>query len=915
MPKCLIRSILRAVAGLLLSGGVLPGPAGAGDLSVAALRCEYQCEPLAVDASQPRLLWQLRSGERGQHATATQVLVASSPDLLAQDRGDLWDTGKAGGGLAIPLSYAGKPLASRQQCFWKVRVWDAADQPSPWSAPATWTMGLLAPSDWQARWIQAERPDDAAMPVFRKGFTVAQPVRRAILRVCGLGQHEAHLNGQKVGQGVMAPSWSNYRKTCYYSTHDVTALVRAGENALGVMLGNGMYNVAGGRYTKFRGSFGPPKLICQLEIDGTDGSRTVVASDPTWQWAPGPITFSCTYGGEDYDARLEQPGWDAPGFDSAAWQPAVATQGPGGVLCSEAVEPIRPMIDYRPQRVTQVEPGVWVYDLGQNFSGWPRIRVRGPAGARVKLTPGELLDDRGRVSQRSSGGPMEFSYTLKGEGAEAWRPRFTYYGFRYVQVEGAAPADAPDAPADGPRIEELAGEFLYTSADEAGAFACSSEQVNRIHWLIRAAILSNFKSVLTDCPHREKLGWLEVSHLLATSILYNHEGARFYEKIGRDIRDSQLDNGLVPDIAPEYTVFSGGFRDSPEWGSACVVNPWILWETYADRRALEENYAAMRRYTDYLASLAQDGIVAYGLGDWCDVGPAGPGPSQLTSLGLTSTAMLCNNLAILHRTARLLDKPAEAEEYAARAAQAREAFQKAFFHAERDCYDRNSQAANAIPLALDIAPAEHRPAILANLVGDIRANGNRVTAGDVGFVYLVRALADNGFGQLLYDMLVQDAGPGYVYQLRQGATSLVETWDANPATSQNHCMLGHVEEWLYRGLGGIRLDPASPGFEHFTLQPELVGDLAWVRAHYDSIHGRIESHWRREGDRLTWDVAIPAGTTARVCVPARAVADVYESGVEAVGSSGIRFVGQQGGRVVLEVVSGRYRFETPWVEP
>jgi alpha-L-rhamnosidase len=898
----------------------------AGDVAPAQLRCEYADQPLAVESLKPRLSWinEAKSDRRGLRQSAYQVLVASTPELLAKEQGDLWDTGRVESDASNQIEYSGLPLRARQLCYWTVRTWDQDHRASRWSQPAMWIMGLLSADDWQAQWIQAASADaprdsngsDAtAMPVFRRVFKVVKPMKRAILYSCGLGQFEVRINGQKIGEAVIEPSWSNYRQTCYYRAIDVTACLRRGDNAIGVLLGNGMYHVVGGRYVKYKGSFGDPKLICQLEIEHADASRTVFGTDRSWKWADGPVRFSCTYGGEDYDARKESPGWDTTQFSDAAWSAAQITSGPGGKLRAELAPPIQPLIQYRPVKVVEAMPGVWIYDLGQNFSGWPCIRVRGPAGAQVKLTPGELLDQRGLVSQKSSGGPMWFSYTLKGSGSETWQPRFTYYGFRYVQVEGAAPASAKGASESMPRIEALTGQFIYTATRTTGRFECANQTINRIHWLIDAAILSNFKSVLTDCPHREKLGWLEVSHLLASSILYNYDGARFYEKICRDMRESQLENGMVPDIAPEYTVFSGGFRDSPEWGSACVVNPWVLWETYGDRRALEENFDTMTRYTEYLASRADDnGIVAYGLGDWCDVGPKGPGPSQLTSLGLTSTAMLYNNQQILARAARLLGKPEQADAFAQRAQATRRNFQRAFYHPGQNNYDRNSQAANAIPLTLGIAEPDHRAAILDNLVRDLRANQNRVTAGDVGFVYLVRSLTDNNQGNVLYDLVVQDHGPGYVYQLSKDATSLVETWDANPDTSQNHCMLGHAEEWLYRGLGGIRLDPEHPAFRHIILRPDVPPGLEWVKTSHDSIYGVIRSHWRQSQHRLgrtfSWMITLPPNTTATIFVPARDAATVRESGRLAIHAPGLTLLRHQESCAVFEAGSGQYRFES-----
>jgi alpha-L-rhamnosidase len=333
------------------------------------------------------------------------------------------------------------------------------------------------------------------------------------------------------------------------------------------MLGNGMYNVVGGRYTKFTGSFGPPKLIAQLDIEHADGTTARLVSDRTWRSIPGPIVFSCIYGGEDYDARKERAGWDQPGFDASAWRAAQECEGPGGRLSTRSAPAIKVMETFNATKVTQPRLGLWVYDFGQNFSGWPKLSVKGPAGATVKMVTGELLDVNGLVSQRSSGSPVWFAYTLKGNGTETWQPRFSYSGFRYVQVEGAVPASETTSASGLPRIQNLVGQFLYPDTSVDGQFSCSNPEVNRVHALILAAIKSNFKSVLTDCPHREKLGWLECSHLLAGCFMYNYDCARFYAKIANDMREAQLDNGLVPDIAPEYVVFDGGFRDSPEWGA------------------------------------------------------------------------------------------------------------------------------------------------------------------------------------------------------------------------------------------------------------------------------------------------------------------------------------------------------------
>jgi alpha-L-rhamnosidase len=737
----------------------------------------------------------------------------------------------------------------------------------------------------------------------RKVFTVEKEVKRAVAYICGLGFYELSLNGRKVGDHVLDPGWTNYRKRCLYTAYDVTAQLTRGKNALGVMLGNGMYNVVGGRYTKFRGSFGPPKLILHLFVEYADGTSASVVSDESWTWVPSPVVFTCIYGGEDYDARKEMPGWDTAGFNDTAFKPVLVVEGPGGMLSSQAAPPIKVMQEYKPVNVTQPKPGVFVYDFGQNCASMPRLAVKGPSGASVRLTPGELLQGNGLVSQGSSGGPAYYTYTLKGEGIETWTPRFFYYGSRYLQVNTFG--HEPDA---APKIVELTSQFVHSSAKTVGSFSCANPLVNRIHELITAAIRSNFQSVLTDCPHREKLGWLECSHLLAGCVMYNYDAPTFYAKIANDMREAQLDNGMVPDIAPEYTVFSGGFRDSPEWGSAYVITPWQVYQMYGDRTLLVRHYEGMKRYVAYLKSRATEGIVAHGLGDWYDIGPGGPGKSKLTSKGLTSTAIYYQDLMILKDTAALLGKADEAEQFQNEAQAVKAAFNKKFFNAEKNQYDRNSQTANAMPLVLGLVPEDRRTAVLEGLVAQIRAGGNRVTAGDVGFNYLVRALSDGGQGHVLYDMLVRDDGHGYAYQLKKGATSLTEAWDTNPGSSQNHCMLGHIEEWFYRGLGGISSDPAGPGFKKIIVKPQIVGDLGGANVAYDSPYGQIVSNWKRETGNVKLNITIPVNTKATVYVPAKDAASVTESGKTPGQALGVKFLRMENNTAVFEVGSGSYQF-------
>ena len=897
---------LRSTTLLLLTLGPI---AAAADSRPAHLRCEYRPQPLGLDEARPRLSWEVETGRRNWRQDGYRILVASRPEILAQDRGDLWDSGPVSSEQSIQIPYAGRALTSRQECCWKVKVWERDGQASEWSRPASWTMGLLEEGDWRGSWI-GHGGDPEVLPLLRRDFEVSEPVTRALVFLCGLGFHELRLNGEKVGDSVLDPGWTDYRDTCLYATFDVTGMLREGRNALGVMLGNGMYNVRGGRYVKFTGSFGDPKMILQLCIEHADGSTTTLASDGTWRTAPGPITFSCIYGGEDCDGRLQQPGWDRPGFDDSSWRPAVEVDGPGGRLVSQSAPPIRVRRVFRPVEVTEPRPGVLVYDLGQNFSGWPRIRVRGKAGSSVKLIPGELLDGEGLVSQKGSGGPATFTYTLRGEGTEAWHPRFTYYGFRYVQVEGAARSGS--GATDGrPLLLDLEGCFTCSSAAGIGAFSCSDSLLNRIHQGIDMAILSNLQSVLTDCPHREKLGWLEVSHLMGPAVMYNYDVPLLYAKIIGDMRDAQLENGMVPDIAPEYVEFQGGFRDSPGWGSASILVPWLLYQRYDDRRALERSYDLMQRYLDYLESRAEEDVVSHGLGDWCDLGPKPYGAAQLTPVALTGTALYAWDAAVLYLTASILGREEEAKRHNDLTRAARRALNERFFDPRTSQYAAGSQTANAMPLAMGLVPKEHREAVLENLVADVRAQGNHMTGGDLGHRFLLCALMDAGRSDVIWDMTAQREHPSYGFQVEQGVTALSESWDPRHGLSQNHCMLGHVEEWFYRGLLGIDLDAPVGLRNTFVIRPQVVGDLRWAQGHCDTMHGRVASSWRIQGDRIRVEVTIPANTQAEIHLPDCDVSRIKENGKPLPEVGGILWRFKHPHEAVLEVGSGTWRFSAP----
>jgi hypothetical protein len=474
----------------------------------------------------------------------------------------------------------------------------------------------------------------------------------------------------------------------------------------------------------------------------------------------------------------------------------------------------------------------------------------------VKITPSELVKPSGEIDDTACGGRSYWSYTLAGGETEMWMPHFFYRGCRYLQVQ-----------CTGDVLVQLEGVPVHSAARPVGEFACSNDLFNRIHTLVLWAQRSNLMSVLTDCPHREKLGWLEQYHLNGPSLRYEFDLATAFAKGMNDMADSQQANGFVPNIAPEYVKFSGGFRDSPEWGSSFILVPWQQYEFHGDAALLARHYAAMRRYAAYLGSRAKDHIIDYGLGDWYDIGPRPPGESQLTPKGLTATAIYCEDVQVLAKVARVLGKADDAQDYEKLGGEIRAAFNRKFFNAAAGRYATGSQTANAMPLVLGLVEPAQRQAVLEAIVADVRGKG--LTAGDVGYRYLLRALAANGRSDVVFAMNNQSDKPGYGYQIRQGATSLTEAWDARRSSSQNHFMLGQIVEWFYHDLAGIQCDPAGPGFKKIVIQPAVVGDLTWVKASHECPYGRIESDWQRDGNEVTLDVLVPANTTATVRVPGK----------------------------------------------
>ncbi|WP_242895402.1 family 78 glycoside hydrolase catalytic domain [Actinomadura litoris] len=720
-----------------------------------------------------------------------------------------------------------------------------------------------------------------ALPVFERGFRLGKRVRTARLYATALGVLDVTVNGRPVSDAVLEPPYSTYKKRLVYSTYDVTELLHRGGNTVRVELGTGMAHVppTPGRYEKLTRSDGKPTFLAQLDITYTDGTRETVASDPSWRAALGATTFANWYGGEDHDARRVTGDGD--------WTDAVEVASPTASLAARTSPPIEPVAVLRTRKITRPKDGVYVVDLGVNFAGWPKLRVRGPAGTTVTMRPGELLAADGTVSQHTTGSPIWDTYTLSGRGTETWHPRFVYHGFRYLQLEGL-----PSAPDDG----TVTGIVLRAANEPAGTFTSSHGLLNDIHKIIDRAVQSNMYSVLTDCPHREKLGWLEQANLVFPAVARNYDVAAYYGDLVRNIAEAQTEDGLVPDIAPEFTVFGGGFRDDPNWGNVIVFAPWQMYRAYGDTATLRAYYPNMVRYVDHLSRKASGHLLDYGLGDWIAFDTSTPN-------GVTATFGYHRAVSALARIAKVVGREADAAKYEALAKDIGDAFNAEY--ATGDTYGSGSQACDAFALDMGVVPAARRDAVLAHLVDSIKAKGYHLTVGEIALPSVFHVLSAAGRDDVVHAFATQTGNPSYGYQVVHGATSLTENWDGpTSGLSQNHFMLGAIDEWFHAGLAGLGQTDDSVGFETLLVRPSVVGDVTRAAATYETPRGRAASSWRRTGRRLRLDVTVPPGAKARVEFPLLGGNSRPSAPADA------RRLGVRDGRALFEIGSGDWRFES-----
>ena len=963
------------------------------------LRCEYLTAPLSVDAATPRLSWVPQSNRRGWKQSAYRIQVASSAANLMANKADLWDSGKVSSAQTLGVRYAGRALQSGERCFWRVQVWDEKNGALPASAPQFWQMGLLRQSDWKADWISAPLPRDTKLdglnlppaPFLRVTFALNKPVARATMWVTARGLYEMRLNGQKVGDQMMAPGWTDYNKRIQYQAYDVTSQLKSGANAIGAILGDGWFSgfvgFGGGRDHYGRDI----ALKMRLDVTFADGTTQTVVSDPSWQSASGPLVYSDMLQGEFYDARLEQTGWDSADFDAKNWKNAEiapkvsnakivdvtdklralvkdgaltvvsgnaiagdpaynivktlrveytldgvaatqnvpedqtlnlpgdgktgalqivkATYGAGeapgapAFLVGSHAPAARVTQELKPLKITQPTPGTYIFDMGQNMVGVARLKVRGAAGTRVQMRFAEMLNPDGSAyTANLRSARATDTYVCKGGALETFEPRFTFHGFRYVEVTGF-----PGAPS----LDAITGLVIGSDIPKTGTFKTSSALVNQLQSNIDWGQRGNFLSVPTDCPQRdERLGWMGDAQVFAKTATYNRDVAAFFEKWLQDVKDAQSADGGYPDVAPRKVDNNDG---APAWGDAGIIVPWTMYQAYGDREVIDRNWVSMGKWLDYITSVNPDGLWKNrrnnDFGDWLSIGAN-------TDKELLATAYYAHDADLMARMARATNRDAEAAQYAALLGKIKRAFNAAYVGSDGKLKS-DTQTAYLLALHFDLLPDNLRALAVEHLADAIKAKNDHLSTGFIGVGYLCPTLSDNGHNDLAYKLLLNDTFPSWGFSIKQGATTIWERWDGftpdkgfqtTAMNSFNHYSLGSVGEWMFGTIGGIQTDPNAPGFARIRIAPQPGAGLTFANASYDSVRGRIVSNWKTEPNATTYEITIPANTTAQISLPAQSAAQIKESGVEVSHAPGVKLASADNGVAVFEVGAGSYRF-------
>jgi alpha-L-rhamnosidase len=916
MKKCAIH--IAAILACILTCG--SQTFAANGLGLQDLRCEMLRNPLGIDALHPRLSWQIVGSGRNIIQTAYQVIVASSAEKLAHDEGDLWDSHKVQSAASIMVNYAGKALTSQTACFWKVRVWTNKGN-SSWSEPNFWSEGLLNASDWKAKWIgydggfswdSVSKFSRLSARYFRKEFKSDRAIKKAVVYIVGLGHYELYVNGKIIGDEVLAETPTDYTQAVKYNTYDVTNDISQGDNVIGTVLGNGRFFSMRPKYKPQKiKEFGFPKMLLQLEITYSDGSKKVITSDDSWKFtADGPIRTNNEYDGEEYDATKELTGWNTVSYEAGKWLNPQLVAAPGGRLEARMMEPIKIVTTINPVSILLLKPGVWIMDMGQNMAGWVQMRVKGNRGDKITLRFAETLQKNNELYVANlRDAKATDTYTLKGGGEEVWHPVFVFHGFRYVEISGYPGT---------PTVNDFVGQVVSDDMATTGQFETSDTLINRIYKNAWWGILSNYKGMPIDCPQRnERMPWLgdRAVGSLGESFVFNNEN--LYAKWLDDIQEAQLPDGSIPDVAPAYWHY---YSDNMTWPGTYILVANMLYQQFGDKAPIEKHYASMKKWLSYMRQkYLQNGLMTKDkYGDWC-VPPESPelihakDPSRITDGTLIATAYYYRMLFLMQRFAVILNKTADQRSFSTMAKATKEAFNQKFLNANTSQYGNNTVTANLLPLYFGMVPAKYDKPVFNNIINKILTTENgHISTGVIGTQWLMRGLTDYGRPDIAFRIADNSDYPSWGYMVKQGATTIWELWNGDTAApqmnSRNHIMLlGDLIAWFYQDLAGIKA--VDPGFKTIVMKPANIKGLDSVKASYQTPYGLVKSSWKKGAGQFEWMVTVPPNTTATVYLPTKTVKGVRDGNVELTREKGIKYAGSDQGETKVVIGSGDYDFK------
>jgi alpha-L-rhamnosidase len=895
------------------------------ELQITNLRTEYKINPISIDVLQPRLSWEIVSKQRNVFQAAYQIQVAETSDKLDAGMELLWDSGIVKSDQSIHVIYKGPALHSGQRIYWRARIWDSENRSSPWSETAFWEMGMLTIADWHALWIQPDIEEDISKsqpcPLLRKEFIMNGEIESARAYITSLGLYEMEINGQRVGNQVFTPGWTSYNNRLQYQTYDIKQYLKAGANAVGVVLGDGWYRGFLG-WNNERNYYGEKlALLLQIIISYKNGNMEIIATDSTWKASTGPILSSDIYHGEIYDARLEKNGWSEAGFNDQDWNDVKVIEHSKKILVASPGPPVRKIEEIVPIKIITTPNDATVFDLGQNMVGWVRFRVKGNTGITVTLRHAEVLDKDGNFyTENLRAAKQTIQYTLKGGEEEIFEPHFTFHGFRYVAMEGY-----PGKPV----LKNITGIVVHSDMTPTGSFICSNELINRLQHNILWGQKGNFLDVPTDCPQRdERMGWTGDAQVFAPTACFNMDAASFFTKWMKDFIADQKEDGRVPWVIPNVLDGGGGtgWSDGTAaagWSDAAVIIPWTIYQNYGDIRILEQQYESMKAWVNYIKVQAGGRYLwdtGFHFGDWLAFATTRSDyPGATTDKDLIATSYFYYSTTLLQKTAVLLGKEKDADDFKELQQNIKEAFQKEFL-TPNGRLSSNTQTAYVLALAFDLIPENLKESTAKRLADDVKDFGH-ITTGFLGTPLICQVLTDNGYTDLAYMLLLRQQYPSWLYPVTMGATTIWERWDGikpdgtfqdKGMNSFNHYAYGAVGKWLYSYVAGIRIDEKEPGYKHILIQPNPGGDLTSASASVHSMYGKVESSWKVKDNHFNLIINIPHNTYATAILPHAKLEQIHENGKSLKNIIGINHYYQNGDAVVLQLGSGKYHFVYKW---